>query len=180
MGTDADKTTPDSTENKEPANGKKPRPTPGSRYLGIQSAKVWEKRYRKNGTLLYEGFTVDGKPFGAGTLYWPNGHVYQEGIFDIKGLISGREYYPSGVLRFEGAYQICYGYGPNFPRYGSCFGKRGKLIFSGTLTLSFGGVGWPTVVKPENFGPVEQSGAPRIKMFDWEDARKHGTYQGAV
>ena len=80
----------------------------------------WIQLFYSPDHIKYEGFTVEGKPFGAGRTYYMNGAIYQEGVFDVKGLVYGREYYPSGVLRFEGAYRINKGYGPNYPVYGKC------------------------------------------------------------
>ncbi|MBR5969263.1 MAG: hypothetical protein IK016_02835 [Lachnospiraceae bacterium] len=132
--------------------------------------KVW-KQIRKKNVLLYEGFTMFGKPYGVGTTFFEDGQIYQEGIFDIKGLVCGREYYPSGQLRFEGAYEINRGYGPNFPVYGRCFNRAGKQYFAGQLKITRGGVGYPMVDKPKGYGPVPQE-TPKPDFFMWEDRDK--------
>ena len=51
---------------------------------------VWNKLYYKSGKVIYEGYTLNGKPYGAGTAYYVNGNMYREGVFDIKGLVFGR------------------------------------------------------------------------------------------
>jgi hypothetical protein len=57
---------------------------------------------------VYEGYTLNDKPCGEGTSYYPNGKIFQEGIFDIKGLIKGAEYYPNGNIRnTAGKYEDC-------------------------------------------------------------------------
>ncbi len=88
----------------------------------------WNKIYAKNGKLMYEGFTKAGKPFGSGTSYYSNGKKFQEGLFDSTGLVYGREYYRNGKIRFEGAYKINTGYGPNYPVFGTCYDEEGNEI----------------------------------------------------
>ena len=131
---------------------------------------VWRQLFSKDKDLLYEGFTVNGKPYGSGTSYFPNGQKYQEGVFDIKGLLYGREYFPSGLLRFEGMYRLCTGYGPNYPVYGNCYDADGKKYYSGEIKIRFGGVGYPSVVEPSEFGPVAQRERPSIDIWGFEDA----------
>ncbi len=129
--------------------------------------EVWKKIYSPEGILIYEGFTAGGKPSGAGTSYFANGSKHQEGVWDIKGLVSGREYYPNGRLRFEGAYVLHRAYGPNYPIYGSCYDEDGKLYYNGKLTITKGGVGYPMVEYPPQFGPVMQKNPlrPDVKMW---------------
>lgn len=91
----------------------------------------YEKLYDENGLLAYEGETLYGKPYGMGTIYWPDGHIRQQGIFDIKGIVEGKLCYPDGSVRFEGRLDICHGYGPNFPREGKLYDPQGQLIYSG-------------------------------------------------
>ncbi len=57
--------------------------------------------YTDDHVLLYEGCLYRGKPCGMGISYYPNGNIYQEGIFGIKGLLIGKEYFPTDryVLR---------------------------------------------------------------------------------
>ena len=135
-------------------------------------SEKWSKIYTKNGKLMYEGFTKDGKPFGAGTSYYSNEKKCQEGLFDVKGLVYGREYYRNGKLRFEGSYKINHGYGPNYPVFGSCYDEEGNEIFYGKLKISKSGLGWPTIVKPEFFGSVVPKGHPDFCKLKWESTRK--------
>ena len=135
-------------------------------------SEEWSKIYSKNGKLMYEGFTKDGKPFGSGTSYYSNGKKCQEGLFDVKGLVYGREYYRNGKLRFEGAYKINHGYGPNYPVFGSCYDEEGKEVFYGELTIRKSGLGWPTIVKPECFGLTAPKGHPDFCNQKWESVRK--------
>lgn len=130
--------------------------------------KTWQRIYSKKNVLLYEGFTVSGKPFGAGASYYKNGCIYQEGVFDVKGLVHGREYYPSGKLRFEGTLRVNSGYGPNYPVFGTCYDENGNICFEGKLTVSRSGLGYPKIEKPEEFGPIPQK-HPKLNYFMWED-----------
>ena len=41
---------------------------------------VWEKLYDNEGVLVYEGFTIAHKAFGAGRAYFNDGSVSMEGI----------------------------------------------------------------------------------------------------
>ena len=132
----------------------------------------WNKIYSKNGKLMYEGFTKDGKPFGSGTSYYSNGKKCQEGVFDFIGLVYGREYYRNGKIRFEGAYRANQGYGPNFPVFGYCFDEEGNEIFYGELKISKSRLGWPTILKPECFGSVVLKGSPDFDKLKWASARK--------
>lgn len=67
---------------------------------------IRKKLFTKDDELLYDGYTLNDKPYGLGTLYFKNGSKYQEGIFDFKGLCEGMEYYPNGNVRFEGIWMI--------------------------------------------------------------------------
>ncbi len=140
--------------------------------MPTEQKALWDKLYSEDGNLCYEGFVLNGMPYGSGTSDFANHSIYQEGIFDIKGLVNGREYYPSGKLRFEGIYRICSGYGPNYPIYGRCFDEQGNLYFEGKLTLRFGGVGYPIIVNPTEYGPVPQSSRPKINYLMWKDAKQ--------
>ena len=135
-------------------------------------SEEWNKIYSKSGKLMYEGFTKDGKPFGSGTSYFSNGKKCQEGLFDVKGLVYGREYYRNGKIRFEGSYKINHGYGPNYPVFGSCYDEEGNEIFYGELKISKSGLGWPTIVKPEFFESVVSKGHPDFSKLKWESTRK--------
>ena len=132
----------------------------------------WKKIYSKKGKLMYEGFTKDGKPFGSGTSYYSNGKKCQEGLFDAKGLVYGREYYRNGKIRFEGSYKTNNKYGPNYPVFGSCYDEEGNEIFYGELKIVKSGLGLPTIVKPECFATVVFGGKPNFVKLDWERARK--------
>jgi hypothetical protein len=132
----------------------------------------WNKIFSKSGKLMYEGFTSNEMPFGSGTSYYSNGRKCQEGVFDEKGLLYGREYYRNGKLRFEGAYKHNSGYGPNYPVFGSCYDEDGKELFYGELTIRKSGLGWPTIVKPECFGLTEPKGKPDFIKHRWESTRK--------
>ena len=132
----------------------------------------WKKIYSKNGKLMYEGFTKDGRPFGSGTSYFANGNKCQEGVFDIKGLVYGREYYRNGKLRFEGFYKTNTGYGPNYPMFGYCFDEEGNEIFYGELKIRKSGLGWPIIEKPDCFELTSPKGQPDFSKLKWESSRK--------
>ncbi len=128
----------------------------------------WKKIYSKNGKLMYEGFTKGGKPFGAGTSYYSNGKKCQEGVFDSKGLVYGREYYKNGRLRFEGAYRQNKGYGPNYPAFGSCCDEDGNEYFYGELTVALVGSRFsPVIEKPECYGAIKSIDHPDFDELIW-------------
>ena len=131
----------------------------------------WEQIKDEQGVLLYEGYTLLNKPHGTGRSFFSNGKVYQEGDFCIKGLIKGKEYYPSGNLRFDGTYKINKGYGPNYPIMGKCYDEDGNLYYEGQIRCSFGGVGYPSVILPEEYGPIVQGNKPNVPTFAWEDEK---------
>lgn len=123
----------------------------------------WKRLYDGDGNLAYEGFaSEDNVPTGAGTAFFPNGNRYKEGIWGKKGLLTGREYYPTGQLKFEGVYLLNPGYGPNYPVYGRFFSEKGILVFDGRFKTWRSGVGWPSVTEPEEYGNVLQNGAPHV------------------
>lgn len=124
-----------------------------------------------DGKVLYEGEMYNGKPYGKGVVYYPDGVKYQEGIFGIKGLNEGKEYYPNGRVRFEGIYRVIRAYGPNAPQEGKFFSKQGDLLFDGEFHLTFGGVGYPSVVEPKEYGPVVQDNAPRYHWIMYNDVK---------
>ena len=130
------------------------------------------KLYTADQILLYEGKLLNGKPYGEGTVFYPNGNKYMEGTFDVKGLIKGKEYYSNGNLRFEGTYEINHGYGPNYPISGMCYNESGELIFEGKMNVSKSGLGWPKVLEPEGYGSIEGEGKPKITYLMWEDKEK--------
>lgn len=142
----------------------------------------WKRLYNKKGILVYEGFTKNNKPCGAGTSYYSNGTIFQEGIFGVKGFLCGREYYQSGKLRFEGVCELNRNYGPNYPRYGFFQTEDGSLTYEGEFKLSFGGVGYPTVKKPGEYGAIRSRSDVDIPVLMWEDEKsgndsdKHETH----
>ena len=89
-------------------------------------------------------------------------------MFDVKGLVYGREYYPNGKIRFEGAYKINHGYGPNYPEYGRCYNEDGNMYYEGKLSVKRSGLGWPSVKMPKEFGSIPQS-HPDLRYIDWSD-----------
>lgn len=127
--------------------------------------KIEQKKiFDEDGILVYEGNTLNNAPYGFGIGYFANGNIYREGIFDIKGIVQGKEYYPSGQLRFEGQWSLTTGYGPNTPYDGNAYSEDGKLIYSGKFEIKRGGVGWPMILKPKGF-PREQKERPKIKYY---------------
>ena len=125
---------------------------------------VRKKIFDEDGNLLYEGYTLHNAPYGFGTAYFSNGKVYREGIFDIKGIAQGKEFYPSGQLRFKGQWSLTTGYGPNAPYDGEAYDEDGELIYSGKFEIKRGGVGWPMIQKPKGF-LLEQKERPKIDYY---------------
>lgn len=132
----------------------------------------WKRIVSADGILLYEGYTFNNKPYGEGTSYYSNGNKYQEGRFGIKGLLSGKEYYPNGNLRFEGEFELNRAYGPNAPISGAFYDTEGKLVFQGKFQLQHSGLGYPTVVTPEEYGAIPQKDEPKnLDYLMWDDVR---------
>ena len=131
---------------------------------------IFQKLYDSAGRLVYEGYTYEGKACGKGKSYWENGNLYQEGEFGIKGLVNGTEYYPNGRPRFIGRFQVWTAYGPNPPEKGQFFDPEGNLVYEGKFSVSgLGGVGYPKVLIPENYGPIPQSDRePKFPIITWE------------
>ncbi|ALT68269.1 hypothetical protein [Methanobrevibacter millerae] len=128
--------------------------------------KIMHKKiFTKDDNLLYEGYTINNKPFGFGILYYSNGNKYWEGIFDYKGIIQGKEYYSNGKLRFEGIWKVTSGYCKDTPERGNLFNKEGELIFSGKFELKRGGVGYLMVKHPKIYYELEED-SPKIE-FVW-------------
>lgn len=127
---------------------------------------VYGKLYYDTGELRYEGyyspheyFKEHHYPNGRGVYYYINGVVYREGQFQRGGLLEGKEYYPSGKLKFEGRYNcraIDRGYyGPTYPLFGKFYNEDGTLIYEGNFTIEKqGSVGYPKVIIPEGFGSL--------------------------
>ncbi len=125
--------------------------------------------YYKTGAIKYRGSSKNNKPYGAGTVYYESGLVYQEGVFGIKGLLYGREYYPNGHIRFEGVWEINTGYGPNYPIYGTYYDINNNILHNGSLVWSRSGLGWPSSTDPISYNPVVQKNAPNIRYYHFED-----------
>lgn len=130
---------------------------------------IWKQLYTEEGILVYEGYTLNDKAYGEGAVYYPDGKIYQQGIFDIKGLIKGKEYYPNGQLRFEGTLKINRGYGPNYPTQGCCYDSSGNLLKSGDFSVRRTGIGYPVVEKPEGYGAIPQEERPSFPILMWGD-----------
>ena len=141
-------------------------------YKWIDVPLKWEKLYLNNGTLIYEGFTVNHKAYGAGTSFYPDGKPKQEGIWGIKGLLVGREYYSNGQMRFEGVYRLNQAYGPNEPVFGTYYSSEGELKYYGKFQIFHGSVGYPMVGFPKGFGSIQRAALPEKNLFLWDDARK--------
>lgn len=138
----------------------------------VPNSKIQTKRlFDEEGNLLYEGNTLYGKPYGLGTVYFSNGNKYQDGIFDVKGFIGGREYYPNGQLRFEGKYEICSGYEPNYPVNGRVYDENGNLKFSGSFKIQRSGLGYPLIKNPAGYR-IHQENHPKYEVFMWDDKKK--------
>ncbi|WP_296803499.1 CDC27 family protein [uncultured Methanobrevibacter sp.] len=128
--------------------------------------KIESKRiFFESGKLAYGGYALKGAPYGFGKAYFEDGTLYREGIFDLKGIAQGREYYPSGRLRFEGEWSLTRGYGPNAPFNGNAYDEGGNLIFSGQFEIKRGGVGWPMIQKPKGFALMQKE-RPKIEYFN--------------
>ena len=125
---------------------------------------VYRQLHDEDGNLVYEGYTLNYSPYGFGKAYFANGNLYREGIFDIKGIVQGKEYYPSGGLRFEGQWCLTGGYGPNAPCDGNAYAEDGELIYSGKFEIKRGGVGWPMIQNPKGFA-LEQKQRPKIEYL---------------
>ena len=119
------------------------------------------------GRLLYEGFTYNGKPFGAGKVYWPNGNIFMEGKFGLFGLVIGTEYYPDGKPRFAGNYYIHYRE-PNLPYKGNFYNKAGEPVYSGEIEKQQFRIE-RKIAGLKDFGPVLQSDRPVFPVFSSED-----------
>ena len=126
-----------------------------------KTSNKFRRLFSKDGDLVYEGLTYNNNPYGIGITYWPNNNIYQEGIFDIKGLVNGREYYSDGSLRFEGIYERNRGYGPNYPIYGKYY-KNNELVYEGSFIIKISGLGYPFVEYPIDYGKVVQDNRPDI------------------
>ena len=130
-----------------------------------------EKRKKiksKDGKLMYEGYTLNGKPCGTGTSYFENGNKYQEGVFNERGLLYGREYYSNGVIRFEGSYKPGVKDGPNYPTFGYCYDEDANEMYYGEVFIYEGHREIPVVRRPECYGLVVPTGAPDFMTMTWK------------
>ena len=137
-------------------------------YKWVAGKTKWERIF-KDEKLVYEGFTLNGKACGAGTSYYPEGNARQEGIWGIKGLLTGRDYYANGQIHFEGIFKLNQAYGPNEPEYGSYFDKEGTLRYHGKFYVQHGSVGFPRVSVPEKWCWIGNVLGPHILL--WDDVR---------
>lgn len=139
----------------------------------IRRKMTWKKLYTEDKkTVLYEGFTLNNRPCGYGTVYHPDGYKFQEGLFWIKGLLQGKEYYSNGQVKFEGLLSLNSAYGPNIPRKGNYYDKDGNLLFSGDFKIRVSGLGYPFIIEPENFSGVACFFGG-VHYLMWEDIRQH-------
>lgn len=131
-------------------------------YLQATQHTYQGKIYYESGELLYEGGCVKLMsrhicPCGIGIQYYKDGTIKKQGLFQRRGLVCGRLYYPSGKLRFEGYF--CsdreVGYGPVYPTSGIFYNEDGSINYEGDFEIKKRGLGYPTVVIPENFGTLE-------------------------
>lgn len=123
----------------------------------LDSTPIYGKLYYDTGELRYEGYyrkvgaTVHD-PYGNGIMYYKDGTVYRDGIFNGQGLQQeGKEYYPSGKLHFEGKFDTIANYF-EFPAYGSFYLEDGTLSYEGEFKIQKDSKGYLRVVKPENYG----------------------------
>ncbi len=134
--------------------------------------KEWKQLYDESGNLLYEGFTLHGKPCGAGEAYYPDGSIYREGIFGVKGLLTGKEYYPDGKLRLNAVFTLNRNYGPNYPNYGIFLSEDESFKYEGKFTYRLNGTGYPVVDTPREFYNVILSVSPDIPALMWADEER--------
>ena len=139
-------------------------------YYTFREKMIWKKLYSKDKQLLYEGYTLNNKPCGLGTEYDEKGNKIKEGIFDIKGLIQGKEYYSNGQLRFEGTYNVHRCYGPNYPLNGKYYSKNGELLYKGKFQVNTGNTGFPRVTMPRNYG-IASIHTKLESYLMWEDVK---------
>jgi len=137
-----------------------------------ENGHVIRKKLFSDKKLIYDGYTVDDKPYGLGTLYFDDGNKYKEGVFDVKGLAEGKEFYPNGQVKFEGVWSVTTGYGPNAPRRGCLFSENGDLIFSGEFEIVRCGVGAPMIRYPRYGRDPENR--PKIENIHISDLKKYG------
>ena len=126
--------------------------------------------YDDEGHIIYRGEIKNGKPYGMGVEYYENGNKFRAGKFGIKGLLKGTEYYENGNIRYEGSYVLNRSYGPNIPVEGKFYNETGELIYSGKPLIRLGGVGYPMIIEPKDFGPACLNPKNhKLRYFMWED-----------
>lgn len=110
-----------------------------------------------------------------GIMYDKSGKIFREGLFQMSGLLRGREYHPNGKLRFIG--YCCDKRGisdvilpyitgdtppeaiekesdhriliPAYPTFGMFFDEEGRLLYYGKFEIQKNEkTGWPRVTKP--------------------------------
>ncbi len=138
----------------------------------ILPGPVWDKLYDDNGVLVYEGYTLDHKAFGAGRAFFKDGTVSNEGIFGIKGLLNGKVFYSNGMIQFDGLFRLNQAYGPNYPEYGIWYDRDGKMLYRGKFKVSRSSLGWPRVQEPQGFSTISCNTRLKGKIFMWKDAQK--------
>ncbi len=144
--------------------------TGADELLKNNGKEEWNRIFSKDGKILYEGTTYKNKPCGVGVTYFENGKKYQEGSFGIKGLLSGKEYYPNGKLRFEGEFKLNKAYGPNSPKNGSFYDLSGSLVYQGEFIARYGSVGYPSIIIPKEYGSIQQKEHPKdLHYLMWDD-----------
>ena len=127
--------------------------------INYDKYSIHKKLYSDSGELLYEGYTSLDKPYGLGVAYYPNGNKYREGVFGLRGLKEGKEYYSNGQVKFEGTFRSP-GYGPYYPYIGNYYKRNGDLMFSGKFEVKKGGVGFPMMKYPKY--TLKEKDAPNI------------------
>ena len=70
---------------------------------------------------------------------------------------------------FEGVFKLNKAYGPNEPEYGTWYSENGETRFHGKFTVSHGGVGFPSVKTPEDYGTGYISDDLNEHLFMWAD-----------
>ncbi len=133
--------------------------TIGNAYVEATQHPFQGRIYYETGELRYEGGCVQPAgdsimPCGIGIEYYRDGTLKKQGLFQRRGLVCGRIYYPSGTLRFEGYCVEPAGYGPAYPKSGAFYGEDGTLLYQGDFRCTSGGVGYPKVIVPEGFGSL--------------------------
>lgn len=110
-------------------------------------------------------FKINGRSKYLGISFYENGKICSRGIFhSAQCLYKGTNYREDGTKRFKG---ICNDkhaeykkngttyYGPSYPVYGTYYNEAGKKAYKGKFkTVHLGGVRYPSVVFPEDYGAI--------------------------